>query len=116
MFVTINEDKKINYYFNVASPYIFEEDAIKYIDLDLDVRVIDVNSQLEIIKVLDEREFEAHAKQMLYPKKLITKSIDVKDEIIKKLENKEFQRIFNEDIFKKLEKQINTTSRKRHEK
>ncbi len=95
----------------MATPYIFEEDAIKYIDLDLDVRVIDVNSQIEVIRVLDETEFEAHANQMLYPKKLINKALEVKDEIIYKLQTKSFQNIFNTDLFKQLDKIINRPKR-----
>jgi len=111
LFVTINDSNKIIYYFNVATPYIFEEDAIKYIDLDLDIRVVDVNSQIELIKVLDQKEFELHANQMLYPKKLINKAIEVKDEIILKLQNKDFQTVFNQELFKKLEAILNKKRR-----
>lgn len=112
LFININEKNKIIYYFNVATPYIFEEDAIKYIDLDLDVRVVDVNSQIEVIKVLDEREFDIHARDMLYPKKLIDKAKEVKDEIIEKLQTKWFQNIFNKELFQQLEKTITEQSRK----
>jgi len=111
LFVTINDADKIIYYFNVATPYIFEEDAIKYIDLDLDIRVVDVNSQIELIKVLDQKEFEQHASQMLYPKKLINKAIEVKDDIILKLQNKDFQTVFNQELFKKLENILNKKRR-----
>lgn len=114
LFINVNDNNKIIYYFNVATPYIFEEDAIKYIDLDLDVRVIDVNSQIEVIRVLDEKEFEAHANQMLYPKKLINKALEVKDDIIYKLQTKEFQRTFNNDLFKQLDKIINRPKKVYH--
>ncbi len=107
LFVTINEKNKLIFYFNVAAPYLFEEDAIKYIDLDLDVRVIDANSQIEVIKVLDEKEFEFNANQMLYPKKLIRKALEAKDDIIEKLQSKYFQNTFNFDLFKQLDKIIN---------
>ncbi|MCQ3915332.1 MAG: hypothetical protein MJ195_00865 [Mycoplasmoidaceae bacterium] len=98
----------------MATPYIFEEDAIKYIDLDLDVRVIDVNSQIEVIRVLDEKEFDAHAEQMLYPKKLINKAKEVKDDILQKLQTKSFQNVFNSDLFKQLDKIINKPKRKNY--
>lgn len=114
LFININDKKKIIYYFNVATPYIFEEDAIKYIDLDLDVRVIDVNSQIEVIRVLDEKEFEAHANQMLYPKKLINKALEVKEDIIGKLQSKSFQGVFNSDLFKQLDKIINKPRKKNY--
>lgn len=112
LFITINEKNKIIYYFNVATPFIYEEDAIKYIDLDLDVRVADVNSQIEVIKVLDEKEFENHAQQMLYPKKLINKALEVKEDIISKLQNKTFQQTFNSDLFKQLDRIINKSRKK----
>lgn len=110
LFININDKNKIIYYFNVATPYVFEEDAIKYIDLDLDVRVIDANSQIEIIKVLDEKEFDTHSREMLYPKKLIDKANEVKDEIIQMLQNKSFQKIFNLNLFKQLDKIINKSN------
>jgi len=116
LFVTVNEKNKIIYYFNVATPYIFEEDAIKYIDLDLDIRVVDVNTQIELIKVLDEVEFEQHATSMLYPKKLINKAIEVKDDIIEKLQNKTFQFVFNKDLFAQLDSIIKSRKGNHHGK
>lgn len=116
LFVTINDRGHLIYYFNVATPYIFEEDAIKYIDLDLDIRVVDVNTQIELIKVLDEREFEEHAKAMLYPKKLINKALEVKEDIIINLQNKTFQNTFNQKLFEKLHNILNKAKRKHHGK
>ncbi len=116
LFVTINDRGHLIYYFNVASPYIFEEDAIKYIDLDLDIRVVDVNTQIELIKVLDEKEFEEHAKSMLYPKKLIDKALEVKEDIIINLQNKTFQNTFNQKLFEKLHNILNKSKRNRHGK
>lgn len=116
LFVTINDKKHLIYYFNVATPYIFEEDAIKYIDLDLDIRVVDANTQIEMIRVLDEKEFEEHAKSMLYPKKLVNKALEVKEDIIINLQNKTFQNIFNENLFKKLHSILNRTKRKHYGK
>ena len=114
MFININDNNKIIYYFNVATPYIFEEDAIKYIDLDLDVRVADVGGQIEVIKVLDQHEFETHANQMLYPKKLINKALEVKEEIIERLQTKEFQKTFNKELFIQLANILNQPSRKKN--
>ena len=112
LFININDKNKIIYYFNVATPFLFEEDAIKYIDLDLDVRVIDVNTQIEMIRVLDEREFETHANKMLYPKKLVNKALEVTEDILYKLQTKSFQNIFNADLFKQLDKIINKSRKK----
>ncbi|WP_138420764.1 nucleoside tri-diphosphate phosphatase [Aquibacillus sediminis] len=56
----------IYYYCNIGSPFVFEQDAIKYIDYDLDVKVYpDMTFTL-----LDEDEYEVHRKQMNYPEVL----------------------------------------------
>lgn len=61
----IKEDG-IYYYCNIASPYIIEDDTIKYIDYDLDLRVFPDNTY----KVLDKGEYKYHMKKMEYPKEL----------------------------------------------
>lgn len=99
LFLNITKNNKFVYYFNVATPYLFEEDAIKYIDLDLDVRVENVNTRMEKIKVLDTLEFQKHAQLMFYPKKLINKSIDIKNQLINDLKNHKFQNQFNFAFF-----------------
>ena len=56
----------IHYYCNMASPFVWDGEAIKYIDYDLDLKVFP-NDRM---KVLDEREYESHAKMMNYSAKL----------------------------------------------
>ena len=58
----------IYYYCNIASPFIVEEDAIKYIDYDLDLRVFPDGS----FKVLDRGEYKYHKKIMNYPEEIDT--------------------------------------------
>ena len=53
----------IYYYCNMASPIIIEEDTIKYIDYDLDLRVFPDGS----FKVLDRGEYKYHKSIMNYP-------------------------------------------------
>ncbi len=60
----------INYYVNIASPTVFENNVIKYIDYDLDFKVDPEFS----IKTLDEFEYKKH-------KKLYNYSADL-DEVI----------------------------------
>lgn len=61
----------INYYINIASPSIMEDNIIKYIDYDLDFKVdADFN-----IKALDEYEYKKHRKILNYSDDL--------DEVIK---------------------------------
>jgi len=57
---------KVNYYVNLASPYIFEEDAIKYIDFDYDIKI----NQNGTFTILDADEFELHKEKFNYGWKL----------------------------------------------
>ena len=52
----------ITYYCNIASPFIIEEDTIKYIDYDLDLRIFPNGS----FKILDRQEYKYHKKKMNY--------------------------------------------------
>ncbi len=54
------------FYCNIASPYIIEDDAIKYIDYDLDLRVFPDGG----FKVLDRNEYNYHKKVMKYSSEL----------------------------------------------
>ncbi|MBQ3307019.1 MAG: DUF402 domain-containing protein [Bacilli bacterium] len=60
------KDKGIYYYCNMASPFIVEENTIKYIDYDLDLRVFPDGS----FKVLDRGEYKYHKKIMNYPNEI----------------------------------------------
>ena len=50
------------YYCNIATPYIIDEDTIKYIDYDLDLRVFPDGGY----RVLDKNEYKYHKKIMNY--------------------------------------------------
>ncbi|MFS0752475.1 DUF402 domain-containing protein [Oceanobacillus sp. 1P07AA] len=53
----------IYYYCNISSPFVYDGEALKYIDYDLDVKVFpDMTFQL-----LDEDEYEEHRNLMNYP-------------------------------------------------
>ncbi len=90
----------IYYYVNIASPSIFENNVIKYIDYDLDFKV-DANYQ---IKTLDEFEYKKHKKILNYSDSL--------DEVInynfKKIKNRiihqEFP--FSHEVVEKLYKKF----------
>ena len=66
----------LTYYCNIASPYLIDENVIKYIDYDLDLRVFPDGA----FKVLDRNEYNYHKKIMNY-------SDDLKFIIAKELEN-----------------------------
>ena len=59
------------YYCNIASPFVIDDNIIKYIDYDLDLRVFPDGA----FKVLDKNEYKYHSKIMHYPKEI--------DEILK---------------------------------
>lgn len=52
----------IYYYCNIASPFIIEDNTVKYIDYDLDLRIFPNGDY----KVLDELEYQYHKKIMNY--------------------------------------------------
>ncbi|CAG9623010.1 nucleoside tri-diphosphate phosphatase [Sutcliffiella rhizosphaerae] len=58
----IREDG-VYYYCNISSPFIADNEAIKYIDYDLDIKVF---PDMTFI-LLDEDEYEKHRKEMKYP-------------------------------------------------
>lgn len=69
------------YYCNMASPYIIDDETIKYIDYDLDLRVFPDGA----FKILDRNEYRYHKKKMNYSEELetvlqyeLSKLIDIK--------------------------------------
>lgn len=53
----------VYYYCNLSSPYLYDNEAVKYIDYDLDVKVFPDGTY----RVLDENEYKFHLKKMEYP-------------------------------------------------
>ncbi|HIS38156.1 MAG TPA: DUF402 domain-containing protein [Candidatus Onthousia faecavium] len=66
------KQRGIYYYCNMASPIIIEDNTIKYIDYDLDLKVFPNGS----FKILDKNEYKYHKNKYAYPVLL--------DKIIKK--------------------------------
>lgn len=62
----------IYYYCNISSPFIWDKEALKYIDYDLDVKVFPDMTYI----LLDEDEYERHKQMMNYP--------EVIDQILKR--------------------------------
>ena len=67
-FNIISQIKKdgIYYYCNIATPYIIEDNTIKYIYYDLDLRIFPSGE----FKILDRLEYDYHKKLMGYSDKL----------------------------------------------
>jgi protein associated with RNAse G/E len=78
----------IYYYCNIATPYIIEDNTIKYIDYDLDLRIFPDDTY----KILDSAEYQYHKKVMNYPDEI--------DTIVKQeLDNLIFSYKSKEDLF-----------------
>lgn len=56
----------VTYYCNIATPFIIEDNTIKYIDYDLDLRIFPTGS----FKILDKGEYNYHKNKMHYSKEL----------------------------------------------
>ena len=79
------KDFGLFYYCNIASPYLIDENAIKYIDYDLDLRVFPDGGY----KILYKNEYKYHKKIMNYSDNLdlvITKELEKLINIKKKNE------------------------------
>ncbi len=76
----ISQMKKdgVYYYCNIATPYIIEENTIKYIDYDLDLRIFPKGDY----KVLDKLEYQYHKKKMKYSSDLDLVVNSAMDELI----------------------------------
>ena len=89
----------IYYYCNLASPSLYDGEAIKNIDYDLDVKVFPDGEYV----ILDENEYEYHASVMNYPeniKKIISSQMEeLLDLIVNKKEPFDFSYI-NDYIMK----------------
>jgi len=70
----------IYYYCNLASPALFDEEAVKYIDYDIDYKIYGDN----LILTMDLDEYSLHQKQMHYPDEI---DIIIKDEMKKIVED-----------------------------
>ncbi len=97
--IAMLRENGIYYYCNLASPALFDEEGIKYIDYDLDYK-IHPDGKMEL---LDRNEYERHRKEMSYPpeidgilQKYMKQIRDYnRDQIIP------FNREYNEDMFSK---------------
>ena len=61
--ICIFKNAGISYYVNIASPFIVEEGAVKYIDYDLDIKVKPDGA----FELLDREEFQRSIVEFKYP-------------------------------------------------
>jgi protein associated with RNAse G/E len=103
--IVSKKGKKYYYYINIASPFLIEEDVIKYIDFDLDYRIPDARSAK--INLLDVDEFNEHQIKYKYPKNLVDKLNQVKHEILEKFKQKKFDQYLNYALIYKRSNEVN---------
>ena len=82
----------ITYYCNIATPFIIEDNTIKYIDYDLDLRIFPNGS----FKILDKQEYKYHKKKMNYSDDLDFVITNALSELINDYQNK--GKMFNADL------------------
>lgn len=64
------KEDRIVYYSNLATPPVFEQKVIKYIDYELDIKYF---SDTKDYLVLDQKEFNFYSKEYKYSKELLKK-------------------------------------------
>ena len=74
----------VYYYCNLASPAIYDGEALKHIDYDLDVKVFPDGK----IVLLDEDEYDDHSREMNYPETIKTIIEDELQELLDWIEQK----------------------------
>lgn len=103
----------IYYYCNIATPFIIEENTIKYIDYDLDLRIFPSGEY----KILDQLEYKYHKKIMNYSNELDIVIRQAMDDLIKDYKNKypmfdeKKNKIYYEQYKKITEEEINSNFR-----
>lgn len=94
--IAMSRETGVYYYCNLASPSIYDGEAIKNIDYDLDIKFYPTGEY----EVLDEDEFKKHKNYMLYPK-VIEKKLREEINYLKDL-HKNNQTPFNKEENNKL--------------
>lgn len=64
--IGIIRPESVSFYCNLSSPVLYDEEAIKYIDYDLDIKVLPDYSY----NILDRNEYRKHQRQMKYPENI----------------------------------------------
>jgi len=75
----------VYYYCNLSSPYIIDEEGLKYIDYDLDVKLFPDGE----ILLLDRDEFDFNIKDLKYPDEILDIIKYNLKVLIEKIKNKE---------------------------
>lgn len=88
------KEQVINYYCNLASPFEIQNNVIKYIDYDLDIKVFNDGS----FKILDLKEFNRNRFQYEYSREIIETIWEKVDELKQLIKTKD--KFFDHDFAK----------------
>ncbi|MGL4951825.1 MAG: DUF402 domain-containing protein [Mycoplasma sp.] len=106
--ISVKKNKKIQYYVNIASRYLIEEEALKYIDFEIDFKIFPNLSWIEV----DKKEFQEAIDMYHYPDNLINKIKETESELITMCNETNIPNLFNKErleefqsIFEKLKKE-----------
>lgn len=101
--IAMQKTSGIVYYVNIASPTIKDDDYLRYIDYDLDLKLYTDDT----IKELDVQEYQENTKLLKYSKELQEKIIESFKEVEKEMKNHEFPFDPNDvlDLFMKAEEE-----------
>lgn len=99
--ISMIRNKGVYYYCNLASPSVFDEEALKNIDYDLDVKVFPDGKYI----LLDEDEFEEHQRSMNYSQEIINTVVEEKDRLVNQVKNGSYPFI-EEEIYKYFDKYL----------
>lgn len=93
---TILPNNGVQNYINISSPFIYEDLAFKYVDLDLDFKIFANNIWCEV----DKKDFQEHQVLYSYPQKLINKVLLAEEKVTNLIEEGFFKKL-NNSIFDK---------------
>jgi hypothetical protein len=97
--IGIIKKNELCFYCNIASPILYDDEALKYIDYDLDIKVSNNFSY----NILDVNEYGRNQKKMNYPEN-IKNIINLEMEVLRdKIENREqpFQHEYVLELYNK---------------
>lgn len=83
--IAMIRQKGVFYYCNLASPSIYDGEALKNIDYDLDIKVFPDGKSI----LLDEDEFRLHQRLMDYSTEVIDTVVESKDELQEMVDRQE---------------------------
>lgn len=97
------KNNNFEFYVNIATPFIVEEETLKYIDLDLDFRINGINPGT--IKKLDLHEYDENKLKYNYPIEIMKQIEIAEQEIIEMFKTSKFRDLIKLDFAQNKDKE-----------